>query len=146
MKKPHNAFAVWGQLCRLRGSLAQCMTLCIHVQSVNGGGAGHEQTVALGAAESQVGNHFWGVQESQQSAIGVMDTNAVGFHTAPTPAAPHIAIGVTTDTVCETRGEVGEDFGVAEFLVFHIKHDDVGRVAWTVGRASVDHIAFLEVR
>jgi hypothetical protein len=30
-------------------------------------------------------------------------------------------------------------------LVFHIKHDDVGRVARTVGRASVNHVAFLEV-
>ena len=65
--------------------------------------------------------------------------------TAPAPAAPHIAIGVTTDTVGETRGEVGKDLGVAEFLVFHIKNDDVGRVARTVGSACVNHIAFLEV-
>ena len=37
MKKPHNAFAVWGQLGWLKLSLAQGVALCIHVQGVNGG-------------------------------------------------------------------------------------------------------------
>ena len=122
------------------------MALCIHVQGVNGSRTRHEQTVALGAAECQVGNDFRCVQESQQSAIGVMDAHAIGLHAAPAPTAPHVTVGVAADTVGEARCEIGEHFGVAEFLVFHIKHDDVGWVAWAVCGAGVNHVALLEVR
>src|SRR2546422_8846197 len=64
------------------------------------------------------------------------------------PSAPDIALGVTADTVRESRLEVGENFPAAQrgAIAHDVEHDDVGGILRPVGGAGVHDVAPLEVR
>src|SRR3989449_9529791 len=86
----------------------------VDVQRIDRRAAGHEQPVALRAAEAEVANHLRRMEEGQQLAAGCMDAHAVGVDSAPAPSAPDIALGVTADTVRESWLEVDENFPAAQ--------------------------------
>src|SRR4029453_11589345 len=65
---------------------AQRGTYRIHIERIDRRAAGHEQPVALRAAEAEVSDNFRRVQESQQIAARGMDSHAVRIDSAPAPA------------------------------------------------------------
>src|SRR5712691_6444752 len=80
----------------------------VHVQRIDRRAAGHEQPIALRAAEAEIGNDFRRMEERHLFAVWCMDAHAVGLDAAPAPAAPDVAVGIAADAVREPRPEVGE--------------------------------------
>src|SRR5256712_11427966 len=78
-------------------------------------------------------------------AAGRVNTHAVRVDPTPAPTAPHIAVGVTADTVGEPRLEVGEDLAAAQSIIGDVEHDDVCRILRAVGCSGIDDIAAFEV-
>ena len=70
--------------------------------------------------------------ECQRTAIRVMDAHPIGFYATPTPTAPNITVGVTTNTITESRSEIREDFWIAKFLILHVKYNDISRIAGAI--------------
>src|SRR5207244_11210475 len=80
----------------------------VHVQRIDRRAAGHEQPIALRAAEAKIGTDFRRIEERNLFDGWCMDGHAVGLDAAPAPAAPDVAVGIAADAVREPRPEVGE--------------------------------------
>src|SRR2546425_13113296 len=100
----------------------------VHVQRIDRRAAGHEQPIALRAAEAKIGNDFRRMEERHLFAVWCMDAHAVGLDAAPAPAAPDVAVGIAADAVREPRPEVGELLAAAHAgpVVHHVEHPDIG--------------------
>src|SRR2546422_11510738 len=73
----------------------------VHVQRIDRRAAGHEQPIALRAAEAKIGNDFRRMEERHLFAVWCMDAHAVRLDAAPAPAAPDVAVGIAADAVRE---------------------------------------------
>ena len=91
------------------------MPLCIHVQGVNGGGAAHEQTVALGPTETDIGAGLRQANPPQQLAFRVPHGDAgIADIRARIAAAPEIAVDIDADAVGPVELDLLVDFSGAD--------------------------------
>src|SRR5262245_25284063 len=88
----------------------------------------HEQAVALGAAEADVGAAFRQRNESDRLGSGVENLHAVLLRIAHAPAAPEITVDVAAEAVGRAaRLGVDEGSGIGELLAVDIVDADHAR-------------------
>src|SRR4030095_1107565 len=71
--------------------LAAERALCVEIERVDRLACGHEQAVALHAAEAEVGAALWQGDAADHDGVGGIDHDAVELGIAHAPAAPQIA-------------------------------------------------------
>ncbi len=121
-------------------SLSPQRALGVHIQRVDRLARGHEQAVALQAAEAEVGAALGQRDAADHDAIGRVDHHAVELGVAHAPAAPQIAVDVAAhavrragaridehalvgDLVAARRHVIGKDLAVRHAAGFHDVED-----------------------
>src|SRR3954464_10614616 len=88
-----------GELALRRADLSPGRALRVHIQRVDRLARGHEQAVALHAAEAEVGAAFGQGDAADHHTVGCEHHNTVEFGIAHAPAAPEIAVDIDAKTV-----------------------------------------------
>src|ERR1700723_606633 len=88
------------------GLSSEC-ALRVHIERVDRLARGHEQAIALQAAEADIGAAFGQRDTADRFAVGREDHDAVEFGIAHAPAAPEITIDVATHAVGRAGAGVG---------------------------------------
>src|SRR5882724_3722060 len=83
-------------------------SLRIYIERIDALGCRHEQAVAVGAAEAEVGTALGQVDAADQFAIRVVDVYAVQRRVSHPPAHPEIAVNVAAHPVRRARSHVDE--------------------------------------
>ena len=96
----------WRESARAR--LSARRALRVHIQRVDRLARGHEQAVALQAAEAEVGAALGQRDAADHDAVGREDHDAVEFGIAHAPAAPQIAVDVAAHAVRRAGAGVDE--------------------------------------
>src|SRR4051812_14199805 len=95
-------------------------------------GGGDEESVALGSAEAEVGDHRGGADLSEECAVGGVSVDAV------TGAGPDVALAVDPEAVGDPGADLDEDLAAAEALAaLHPEGADVMRAVGIVADAGV---------
>src|SRR3954447_24171653 len=106
------------------------------------------KSVALLAAEAQIGNGFRYVDFSEEIAVSRVTAHAVLVRVTPTHRAPDASFGVTAHPVGDAGlGHVCEDFAVRRLSGGHIQIERAN-MRWvfrSVGESGVAHIELLLV-
>src|SRR5664279_6000278 len=89
--------------------LRRLRSLPLNVQRVQRLAGGHEQPIALGAAEAEVGAGLRQVDLADQFTLGHEDVHAVKAGATPASAGPHVAVRIAADAVGRARAGVNED-------------------------------------
>src|SRR6185437_10521535 len=106
--------------------------LRIDIQRVDRLARGHEQAVALDAAEADIGAALGQCDAADHDAVGRVDHDAVELGIAHAPAAPQIAVDVAAHAVRRARAGVDMDALVGNRLaagVDIVSEDLAGRHA-----------------
>src|SRR4051812_15524455 len=82
-------------MCRLRDVSASC----VHVDRIDRLAGGHEETVAMSAAETNVGADFGKQNQSDPLAFRAEDVDTVIARSHPSTASPDVAVHVGTNAV-----------------------------------------------
>src|SRR5215510_8611552 len=121
------------------GTLAAGGALRVHEERIDRMARRHEQAVALDAAEADVGAAFRQRNKADRLAGGIENLHAVLLRVAHAPAAPEIAIDVTTEAVGRAAGlGVDEGAGIGELLSVDVVDADHAR-----GDAGLDDVELL---
>ena len=98
-----------------RGAIPR-RALRVHIQRVDRLARGHEQAVALQAAEAEVGAALGQGDAADHDAVGREHHDAVEFGIAHAPAAPQIAVDVGAHAVGRAGAGVDEDALVGKLV------------------------------
>ena len=90
--------------------------LGVHVQRIDRLARGHEQPVALHAAEADIGAALGQRDAADRRAVGRIDHHAVEFGIAHAPAAPQIAVDVAAHAVRRAGTGVDQHPLVGDFI------------------------------
>src|SRR5207237_962582 len=85
--------------CQSLMRLASDRALRVHVDRIERRARGHEQTVAIGAAEAEVGAALREADLADELAVGIEDVHAVQAFLPHAPAAPEVAVHVAAEAV-----------------------------------------------
>src|SRR5882724_7083365 len=97
-------------------SLAAERPLRVHIERVDRLARGHEQAVALDAAETKIGAALGQRDAPDHDAVWRVDDDAVEFGIAHAPAAPQIAVDVAAHAVGGAGAGVDEDALVGDLV------------------------------
>src|SRR5262245_11154898 len=123
------------------GTLAAGGALRVHEQRIDRMARRHEQAVALGAAEADVGAALRQRNESDRLAGGVENLHAVLLRIAHAPAAPEIAVDVAAEAVRRAARLGGEEGArIGELLAVYVVDADHAR-----GHPGLDDVELLLV-
>src|SRR5690349_11440934 len=73
--------------------------LCVHIKRVDRMAGRHEQAVALGPAEADIGGALGQADVADRLTFRVEDAHTIELRRAHAPAAPEIAVHVDTEAV-----------------------------------------------
>src|SRR5206468_8287220 len=94
--------------CPTAGGSAARHALRVHVERIDRGAGGHEQAIAVGAAEAYVGAALGQVDAPDELRFAVEDVDAVERLAAHAPAHPQVAVDVQAEAVRRPAGLGGE--------------------------------------
>ena len=122
--------------------LTQRRALCLGIEGVEGCRAAHEEPIALGPAEAEIGNALGGVDFSYHFCVrGINGHTVITF--AATHSDPEIAVPIAAHSVRHQGAAGDEHLGVGNLrpVVHHVENPDLAR-----GCSGFDNVEFLLVR
>jgi hypothetical protein len=117
-----------------RGAVAADGALRFHVQRVQRLAGGHEQAVAVNAAEAEVGAALRQVNAQHHRAVRIEHHDTV-LGLAAAPPAPQVALDVAAEAVGDAGAAVHEDTLVGQRVAGHVEDVDQARAG-----AALDHV------
>src|SRR5262245_20202553 len=109
------------RLSRVSGDM--CATR-LHVHCIEGLARRHEQAIALGPTEAEIGADLRQADLADTGAVGRKNMYAVIAVAHPSHAGPDVAVLVAADTIGEARLAVerhfGKGFTIFEVVAFHV--------------------------
>jgi hypothetical protein len=117
--------------------------LGFYVEGVERLAGGHEDTIAFGTAEAEIGADFWKMNFAEQGAVGREDVHAVEGLAGPPRSGPDVAIHIAANTIGYAGRHIGKDPAIFQaHAIFDIVDANGMRLAGVWRFAGVDDVHF----